>query len=186
MRELAEGSGVYVFPHTLIDLRKLKSGESAARHLLSVFYTTPQIVAAGNLTGANHKGGISAVIVKAMNDYVMQHFETCKSAQVMAALRNKISAAVSSSSSAFDVGGRARSSDQWLPGSPPHRSKDNCTAILSWERRQPIFSPRQVGCCLPSSVVEVLTQGCLLPKSSCLAGLSSPLYPGLTSKFSFL
>lgn len=67
MRELAEGSGVYVFPHTLVDLRKLKSGESAARHLLSVFYTTPQIVAAGNLTGANHKGGISAVIVKAMN-----------------------------------------------------------------------------------------------------------------------
>jgi hypothetical protein len=74
----------------------------------------------------------------------------------------------------------------WHSGMTPHRSNVSCMAMWLLMRKHPIIFPRQVGWCHPTSVVEVFTQGVLLPKDSCRPKLTSPSYPDLWSVFTFI
>ena len=64
--ELTPYTGVYVYQKHLIQASRKKGGKSKARYLLSCFYTTQELVEAGNLSGANNKRGLQSDIIDAI------------------------------------------------------------------------------------------------------------------------
>ncbi|XP_070199338.1 uncharacterized protein [Littorina saxatilis] len=93
MVELDPGSGVFCYPSNLIEA-KGKSGDAMPRYLISVFYTTNQLVEAGNLSGTNGKQGLDKRIVDAIVSYTLANNEGSSSARVRTVLRSKLSAAI--------------------------------------------------------------------------------------------
>ena len=65
----------------------------------------------------------------------------------------------------------------------PQRSKDNCTAMLSLIRTQPIFYPCQVGCVFRFRRLRFLLRVISSPRIAAFTELTSQPYPGLWSAF---
>ena len=68
MLELVPGTDVWVYPKTIrVAIKKAeKSTTKCARYLMSCFYTTSELVKAGNVTGKNGKPGLDERIREAI------------------------------------------------------------------------------------------------------------------------
>lgn len=64
MIELLPSSGIFVYSKHIREVEHKGNGKRIARYLLSCFYTASELVAAGNLTGANFKKGLDPGIVE--------------------------------------------------------------------------------------------------------------------------
>ncbi|KAJ8299071.1 hypothetical protein KUTeg_023131 [Tegillarca granosa] len=71
MIELLPSSGIFVYPKHIREVEHKGSGKKIARYLLSCFYTSSELVAAGNLTGANFKKGLDPGIVETIVGYCL-------------------------------------------------------------------------------------------------------------------
>jgi hypothetical protein len=66
MMELIPNSGVYVYPRDIRIAHNKGYGTAMARYLMSVFYTTQEMVERVNLMGENGKSGLDRKIVEAI------------------------------------------------------------------------------------------------------------------------
>lgn len=66
MMELMPNSGVYVYPRDIRTVSRKTNGTTIARHLMSVFYTTKELIERGNVNGVNGKVGLDKAVVKAI------------------------------------------------------------------------------------------------------------------------
>ena len=66
MVELVPDSGVFIYPVQRNNAVIKFDGKKMARYLLSCFYSTPELIEAGNLSGANQKKGLDPTIVEAI------------------------------------------------------------------------------------------------------------------------
>ncbi|XP_062567979.1 uncharacterized protein LOC134230232 [Saccostrea cucullata] len=94
MIELMPNSGVFVYPRDLRIASKKTNGTSIARFLMSVFYTSKELIERGNVMGVNGKHGLDKQITKAILDYAVIKGKETESV-IKCAMRSKMSALVS-------------------------------------------------------------------------------------------
>lgn len=92
MIELLPSSGIFVYPKHIREVEHKGSGKKIARYLLSCFYTSSELVAAGNLTGANFKKGLDPGIVETIVGYCLFVDPNVSASEIKQVLRSKITA----------------------------------------------------------------------------------------------
>lgn len=92
MVELVPQSGVYLYPKHLREADRKENGKKRCRFLLSCFYTSAELIHAGNLTGANSKPGCNSDIIDAIIGYCLLSDKITTAADLRTAMRSKITA----------------------------------------------------------------------------------------------
>ncbi|KAJ8317817.1 hypothetical protein KUTeg_004631 [Tegillarca granosa] len=90
MVELVPQSGVYLYPKHLREADRKENGKKRCRFLLSCFYTSAELIHAGNLTGANSKPGCNSDIIDAIIGYCLLSDKITTAADLRTAMRKQL------------------------------------------------------------------------------------------------